>query len=795
MALRLVRYGYPTSFFLRQRIGNRDVFVENDHFARRFFPPRMARRPIPTVLDSPKTKGAYRIFVLGESAAMGDPDPSFAFGRILEVLLRERFPGARFEVINLAFTAINSHVILPIARECAGHDGDLWIIYMGNNEVTGPFGPGTVFGGSSLNLNLIRASMTLKTFKTGQLLESLQHRLNARAEASNSWAGLQMFRENQIQQADPRMQRVYAHFERNLNDILQAGERAGAKILVSTVASNLKDCAPFASAHANKLNDTQKAAWEKSYGEGVALETGGQVQEAIRKYAAAAEIDPDFAELQFRLGRCYLAQGDLKSARQCLESARDLDTLRIRADSKLNAILAAAARRHESRGVRLVDASEALAHRGSDGIPGDELFYDHVHLTYEGNYALASILAEEAAKRLPKELTSRDAGSWMPPDLCAERLALTGWNRYQMYELMERRLSEAPFTNQSNQATRQQRYLEKLVALKPFLQPGALDQAAPIFRAALTNAPGDFHLHENYAKLLHARGDWEGAIAQTRQFAELLPHNPTPYYNLGFLFAARGRSDKAVKYYTEALWRRPDYAEAYNGLGQILARQGRTNEALGHFARALQLRPDYVDALLSAGEVWEKTGQPETARDYYLRALSAQPNSFAVRIHVGNILMATGQLFESTKHFGEAARLQPGNASSYFAHRVQDRPEDPLAHFQMANALAAQNKISEAMASLQEAIRFKPDFWEARYLLGVELALQNRLGEARTQFSEAIRLNPDFALAHLNLGVAFAKEMKLKEAREQFETTLRLDPTNKAAAHHLKTLQTIGRSP
>jgi hypothetical protein len=62
------------------------------------------------------------------------------------MLLRERFPGQRFEVVNVAVTAINSHVILPIARECAQHQGDLWIVYMGNNEMVGPFGAATVFG-------------------------------------------------------------------------------------------------------------------------------------------------------------------------------------------------------------------------------------------------------------------------------------------------------------------------------------------------------------------------------------------------------------------------------------------------------------------------------------------------------------------------------------------------------------------------------------------------------------------------------------------------------------------------
>ena len=90
----------------------------------------------------PNTK---RIFILGESAALGDPMPEFSFSRMLEKMLIERFPSNRFEVINVAVTAINSHVILPIARECARHEGDLWIVYMGNNEMVGPFGAGTVF--------------------------------------------------------------------------------------------------------------------------------------------------------------------------------------------------------------------------------------------------------------------------------------------------------------------------------------------------------------------------------------------------------------------------------------------------------------------------------------------------------------------------------------------------------------------------------------------------------------------------------------------------------------------------
>jgi hypothetical protein len=172
LGLRLCGYGYPASFFLKTEIGGKDYYVSNDRFGWRCFPPVLARMPVPMRMPAKKPPDTYRIFVFGESAAMGDPDPTFAW-RYLQVLLRERFPGTDFEVICVAMTAINSHVMLPIARECTRRDGDLWIIYMGNNEMFGPFGAGTVFGSRVAGIHLIRASLAVKSTKCGQLLDSL----------------------------------------------------------------------------------------------------------------------------------------------------------------------------------------------------------------------------------------------------------------------------------------------------------------------------------------------------------------------------------------------------------------------------------------------------------------------------------------------------------------------------------------------------------------------------------------------------------------------------------------------
>ena len=80
----------------------------------------------PASFASPRSKptDTVRIFVLGESAAFGDPQPAFGLPRMLQALLSRRYPAVRFEVVNAAMTGINSHVIVPIARDLARADGD-----------------------------------------------------------------------------------------------------------------------------------------------------------------------------------------------------------------------------------------------------------------------------------------------------------------------------------------------------------------------------------------------------------------------------------------------------------------------------------------------------------------------------------------------------------------------------------------------------------------------------------------------------------------------------------------------
>lgn len=774
-SLRLAGHGYSSGFFRRGMAEGRPVLLDNEKFGWRFFGPDIARAPRPMSFPAIKPPKTVRIFVLGESAAFGDPQPEFGLPRMLEVLLRARWPERRFEVVNAAMTAINSHVLLPIARDCAQADGDLWVIYMGNNEVVGPFGGGTVFGPQIPRLALIRASLALNATRTGQFLAGLPRLWRERPPDRSEWQGMRMFIEHQLPRDDPRMARVYAHFERNLADILEIGRAWGVKLVVSTVASNLKDCPPFASMHRPGLTAAQTGEWGRLYQRGVDAAAQGKHTEAVDAFEAAARIDDQFAELQFRWARCCLALGREPEARQRFALARDADALRFRADSRINDLIRKAARDRERDGVFLVDAEELLSRQSPQGLLGEELLYEHVHLNFHGNYALARILAEQVARALPDSGTgdTDPRQPWLSETECARQLAWTDWNRYEAVASMLQRLNDPPFTSQFGHAERQHRLHGQMQELEPALKPTALREDVNRYRAALAETPDDWVLHHNLARLLHRLGNTEGAAESCRQVIRLLPHSSEPRVQLGVLLADLGRTEEAISQFDAALELKPGSVHAINGRGLALARQGKAEAAILEYERALRLDPRSGEAHLNLGIALSTRGRSDDAKRHFRLALERRLKKAEAMVTLGKMCFGQGWVNEAITNFTDALRIEPGHAT---------------AHFCLGGVLASVGRRVEAQQHYAEAVRLDPDLAEARLGLGIELGRQGRDLEAMEQFAEAVRLRPNLTEARLNLGIALRRQQRLDEALLQFQEALRLDPTNALARRYLDSL-------
>ena len=686
IVLRLVGFGFDPHFFKPTSIAGKDYFQANDDFGLRFFPPKLARIPSPIELPAKKSAGTFRIFIFGESAALGDPRPNYGAGSYLEVLLTDRFPQSKFEVINTSMTAINSHVILPIAQECARHEGDLWIVYMGNNEMVGPFGAATVFGWRAPPLWVVRADLQLQRLRVVQLLQRVAQKIHRSSSSSGGWHGMEMFTQNQVSPNDPKRQRVYRNFSHNLDDILAAGHKSGARIILSTVAVNLKDCPPFGS---EPLQNTDCA---RLLQDAATAEAGGHFTEALPSLQRAVETFPKSAEAQFQLAACMLRLTNGAALPHFLQAV-DVDTLPFRADSEINESIRAASRQFAENPVVLCDAAERLKAASPDGIPGAELFYEHVHLNSNGNHALAVAWADEVEKLLPPAAKRDAKPSWISQAGCEELLGLTDWNRVSILEEILGRIQRPPFSGQSGSAQRVASVKGEIAALRQHLTDQAAADAREIYLRALGRRPEDSRLHENYAEFLEARKEFEVATAERRKVCELIPGYYFPYYALGL-----------------------DLKDA-----------GKLAEAKEALLKADELKPGQADVRLELGIVSARQGEWELARQELQVAQGLNPEEPRIPLYLGEVLWKLDRRDEALASLREAIRLDSSNWEP---------------HYRLASDLAQQQNFPDAAAEYQAALLLNPTGVKIKLGLASVLMQLGRQPEAIQQLNEAMQLEP-----------------------------------------------------
>jgi tetratricopeptide (TPR) repeat protein len=678
--LRLLGVGHPTSAILCRQEGSQRICRENPDFGKLVFAPSLARTFTPFRFAETKPPRTMRIFIIGESAAQGYPDSSIAFGRILEVMLRTRHPTLNFEVVTVAMSAIDSQVFPAMAEDCARYNPDLFIVYAGNNEVIGPYGPRSAPNFLVGHRSAIRLHLALKRTRLAQTLAVLRERWTMRNDRRPTWRGMAMFTNSVIRASDPDLTVVYDHFQRNLEDVRDQALAHGAKVIFSTVGSNLKDCPPFVSLHRLDLSADALSRWQVAFDQGVAAEAETNRASAIEAYRVADGIDPDYSELQFRLGRCLLASGAEEEARERFIKARDLDALRFRADSRDNAVVARVAADGPPTSVALVDAAEVLASGAPSGIPGEELFLEHVHMGFRANYLLArAILKPLEEFQLPVLQSLQPAAPVPDMDTCAAVLAHTGWEaRTLMASLYGGMINKAPFTAQLDHAQYVTEMEQRIRAIDAQCTPEMLKSWDQQYRRSLAARPGDMWLN----------------------------------YKLGsFLLDRLNQPEQAAPYLRQALAQAPQWADALAKLGLVLGRLGDVSGAIAHCREALRLSAGDRQSLYHLGVAYQLMADRKDSESgrwnklavaQYREALAWDRSFLPARNNLAGILNKEGR-------FDEAIAVMRGG--------LLDWPDDAELHYRLGLVLRNAKRDTEAMEMFLKASQLNPKHAVARTAL------------------------------------------------------------------------------
>jgi tetratricopeptide (TPR) repeat protein len=754
--LRLFGYGAPSAFLLAI---DDDTLVTNPRFGWRFFPPAIARAPVVERLAVEKPAGTVRIVVLGGSAAMGTPEADFGVGRVLEAMLAESFPERRFEVVNAAMAAIDSHVVRVIGRELAGHRPDAFLLYLGNNEVVGPHGPGTVFGGYSSSLPALRARIWLQGTRTGQLLRDVAGSLaggQGRGELGR-WRGMEMFLERQVPADDPRLEGVHGHFAANLDDLVDAARAAGARTYLSTVAVNLVDEPPFASVHRADLPAAEAARFARLADEGWTLLAGGAASDALPRLAQAVAIDEGHAAGRWLLGRALLALGRRAEAAEHLAAARDLDALRFRADSGVERAIRRVARGRAADGVVLVEGAARVAgvEPGEPPLAGHDVLWEHVHLTAEGNHRLARAffdaldpwLAGAAAPQPPgTEPLAPEPPAPQPPgsDRVARWLALSAWDHHHMARQILGMVRRPPFVGQLGHPERIAAFERSRARLAVAAWRGR-DEAEALDRAVLAARPDDLHVREQLARLLDERD----------------------------------RPAEAAEQWRELLRRVPGLDAWRTRLAFSLADAGQTGEARRILEAVLAERGD-ADSLVNLGQVLERAGDPAAAAEHYRAALASEPAHEPARLALAILRGRQGAEDEAERLVRAGLELDEGSPRAWAA---------------LAALLERRGDLAAAVDAWQTAVELDPDDAAAANNLGFALERLGRPEEASERYLRAVAVDPTYALPYFNLADLALERGHAEEAIRFYRAGLELAPGNRQARQNLAVAEAARTPP
>jgi tetratricopeptide (TPR) repeat protein len=165
---------------------------------------------------------------------------------------------------------------------------------------------------------------------------------------------------------------------------------------------------------------------------------------------------------------------------------------------------------------------------------------------------------------------------------------------------------------------------------------------------------------------------------------------------------------------------------------------------------------------------WVQVSYWRDSISLYEHTLKVAGRNPVIHYNLGLALAAQGKLDQAVAHYAEALRLKPDYAK---------------AHNNLGIALAAQGKLDQAMVHYAEALRLKLDPAAVHHNLGLALAQQGKLDQAVAHYAEALRLKPDLAEAHKNLGVVLAAQGKSDQAAAHYAEALRLKP-DYAEAHN-----------
>jgi tetratricopeptide (TPR) repeat protein len=220
-------------------------------------------------------------------------------------------------------------------------------------------------------------------------------------------------------------------------------------------------------------------------------------------------------------------------------------------------------------------------------------------------------------------------------------------------------------------------------------------------------------------------------------------------------------------------------ADDHIAAGRAALAAGKVAEAITSLEAAVALDPTRGDAQVLLGRAYYADGRSDEARQRLQTGLSQTPGDAEGQYLYGDLLMEANNTLEAALAYAQAVRVDGAGRSAH--PRIDETIEPALDAGEQA---LEGGQVDAAIRYLEAVVALAPNHLQAQFTLGNAYATANKILEAQAAYQAALRIDAEYAPALTNLGVMAYRINDLERAIGLFQQALAIDAQD-AETHYL----------
>ncbi len=309
------------------------------------------------------------------------------------------------------------------------------------------------------------------------------------------------------------------------------------------------------------------------------------------------------------------------------------------------------------------------------------------------------------------------------------------------------------------------------------------DPAVAVQRLVALDLTGRYSEAGELAARFHNDAGWSAAAgraladagdmqrAGTLLEAALVAHpNSFPLlYDLGVLESQAGHFARSREVLEAAVRLEPRNADAIYALAYTVDSLKESDAAFRLLAQGAQLAPGRADLQKSLATAAGNLREYKAAADAWNKYVQLEPGDDIGRRERGFALAHIGQLDAGLADLRWYVARHPNDAEAYFELGVEENAKDP----------------ATGLASLDRAVKLKPDFAAALSSRGYIYYRQGKAEVALPDLERAAAIEPDSVMIQYRLGQVYLALDRLNDALRYFRRAAEMAPNDYPAQFHL----------